>query len=619
MNKQHYTIGMAGHIDHGKTELVKALTNVDTDRLKEEKERRISIELGYAPLFQDEHMSVSIIDVPGHEKFIKQMIAGVSAIDLTVLVIAADEGIMPQTLEHIDILTHLNITNHLIVLTKTDLVDRELLDLVKEDINQTVKHTVFYQTPVLEVDSISGKGIDFLKQQMIRQLELVEHNHSNYHLFVPFDQSFHKHGIGTIARGTVMEGQVSVNDDVYLMPQSIKTQIKSLQHFNSSVDEVFAGQRAAFALKNVSVGDLKRGTVLTKNRHAKATNRIDIELNISSLLKSEIKQRAPIKFHTGTSEVFGKIVFFDRNSLTSDSKTVYAQILLDNDVFVLKDQRFILRRATPIEMIGGGRIIEPHAIKHRHGVETVEQLRHKASFSAEEFLTDKVAQHPGITIRKLEEQLNSRIQTLNDDIVDLKGHLFLKRFVKDLKEDLIKIVNSFHEEHPLLKGIDKSALLSSIDLPNPENKILIDELIEQGVFLQEDTYILLPEFKITITESNQQLINNILKGLSEDELKVKNFKDYLDTHVDQKKLQEDIKLYFIQQRLVIPLTEQMVIETNVFYQATNQLRDQTSEIFDLKEAKDLLGVSRKYLIPFLEMLDQMHMTKREEQRRVWIK
>ncbi|WP_054751280.1 selenocysteine-specific translation elongation factor [Piscibacillus salipiscarius] len=361
MNKQHYTIGLAGHIDHGKTELVKALTNVDTDRLKEEKERKISIELGYAPLINEDNLNVSIIDVPGHEKFIRQMISGVSSIDLSLLVIAANEGVMPQTLEHMEILNHLGLHDVMIVLTKIDQVDEELLTMVREDLNDTLTGTFLEGQSCFEVDSVSKKGISQLNEAILNKLKSLNSRPTEGHLVLPVDQSFHLHGIGTIIRGTVTQGSLRVGEKIYLLPNGSKAQVKGLHHFNQPVNEVFAGQRAAVALNNVDLADVNRGAVLTNYANTTASSRIDIELNVSFLFNSSIKQRAPIKLHTGTSEIYGKVIFFDRNRLEPDEDVIYAQLVLDQPIYVLKDQRFILRRATPVELIGGGKVIEPFA------------------------------------------------------------------------------------------------------------------------------------------------------------------------------------------------------------------------------------------------------------------
>ncbi|MGP4072147.1 selenocysteine-specific translation elongation factor [Piscibacillus sp. B03] len=283
MNKQHLTIGLAGHIDHGKTELVKALTNVDTDRLKEEKERNISIELGYAPLINEEHLSVSIIDVPGHEKFIRQMIAGVSSIDLTLLVIAANEGIMPQTLEHMEVLKHLGLHNVIIVITKIDQADQDLKSIVIEDLKDEMNGTFFENSPVFEVDSISKIGVEELKQSILNVLGKIVAKQTNGDLFLPVDQSFHLHGIGTIARGTVSQGSIRDGQTVYLMPHNIKAQVKGVHHFNEPVNRAVAGQRAAVALSHINISDVNRGVVIT-DHPGKSTNRVDIELDISKLL-----------------------------------------------------------------------------------------------------------------------------------------------------------------------------------------------------------------------------------------------------------------------------------------------------------------------------------------------
>ncbi|SEP60829.1 selenocysteine-specific elongation factor [Piscibacillus halophilus] len=619
MKKRHFTIGMAGHIDHGKTELVKALTNIDTDRLKEEKERRISIELGYAPLFETDDLDVSIIDVPGHEKFIRQMIAGVTSIDLTILAIAADEGVMPQTLEHLDILNHLKVSNGIIVMTKITKADEELRNIVREDILEATKGTVFEGEPIFEVDSMTLNGIDPLKQNLLERLAKIEPKSHRGSLFLPVDQSFHLHGIGTIVRGTIANGSIDVDRPVYLMPEGKKVQIKSIHHFNHSVQSAFAGQRAAIALNNVELDEVKRGTVLTDYKWAKASDRIDIELNVSSLLQSTIKQRSPIKLHTGTSEVYGRIIFFDRHKLEPNSEIMYVQLQLDQSIYVMKDQRFILRRATPVELIGGGKIIDPFAEKHSHTQETIDVLKEKASFSPEEYALSLIEQQPGSTLNDLgelvtKENLHQLIH--QKQVIKLENLLFTKQYIESIESSLVQILKTFHEQHPLLLGEDKSEIMSKLSLKTGEGKLLFDYFINQGLIKQNQHFISLNTFEVNLSSDQQRKLNSILDELKRDDLKVESIHHYL-SHQKINDIDEWIK-FLIQHNYIVSLTDELFVERNVFEDAIKRLRVETGDEFEVKEAKGVLELSRKYIIPFLEKLDKLQYTRRFENIRKWL-
>ena len=374
---RNYTIGMAGHIDHGKTSLTKALTNVDTDRLKEEKERNISIELGYAPLKIDDELHVSIIDVPGHERFIRQMIAGVAGIDLVILVIAADEGVMPQTKEHLEILSFLGIEKGIIAISKIDRVDEELLELVQEDIRENLEGTVFESAPFVLVDSLSKKGLEELKQEIKKELEHMEMRDARGPFRLPIDQVFTVQGQGTIVRGTVYEGIVEKGSSLQVLPQGIPVKVRQIQVHHEQTEAAKAGQRAALNLGGISKHEIARGDVLVSSEHFLVTDTLDITTKFVSDLASPVKQRAPIKLHTGTTEVMGKIVFFDRNEVVEEENEVVCQLRLDHPIVCKRGDRFILRRPTPVETIGGGWIIDPKGSKYRFGEDTVNMLMQK--------------------------------------------------------------------------------------------------------------------------------------------------------------------------------------------------------------------------------------------------
>lgn len=617
LQEKHYTIGIAGHIDHGKTELTKKLTGVNTDRLKEEKERKISIELGFAPLIENEQMSISIIDVPGHEKFIRQMIAGVHGIDLTLIVIAADEGIMPQTIEHMEILKYLNNNHFIFVITKIDRVEKELLDLVINDVNSYIANTVFENSPIVPVSSVNGEGIDQLKKLINEQLLLIEPKNSLGFFRMPIDDVFHIHGIGTVVRGTVFEGQVSVKDQLKILPLNRMVEVKSIEQFGKKKIQSFAGSRTAMAISNVSVHDIKRGCVLTNQFNATTTQRVDIELNISQHLTNKVKQRSPIKLHTGASEVFGKIILFDRNEFSQDDKMIYAQLELNEPIFVLKNDRFILRRATPIETIGGGRIINPHAEKYRFGLNTIEKLRNMAEMSEEQSIINEISKDEGISLNKISiDQYQLKQLISNQQIILFENRLFTKDFINIYKEKIIQLLTLYHKERPMLKGMNKADLIAKLQLKKEIGKILGEYFIHSRIILQDQIYIHLPNFKPVIPRQIKKQVDDALQILKNNQITVQPIHKYF-PKIKQKDF-NDILIYLQEHHFIVNLFDDYFIHHDVFKKNMKQLKMKHPIEFSLKDAKEVLNVSRKYLIPFLETLDRMNFTKREEQMRKWI-
>lgn len=422
MKKRFYTIGMAGHIDHGKTSLTKALTNVDTDRLKEERERQISIELGFAMLYEDDEIQISVIDVPGHERFIRQMIAGVAGIDLVILVVAVDEGVMPQTKEHLDILKFLGLKKGIIAITKIDRVDKDLIELVKEDILATLKETVFEDAPFVLVDSLSNKGIEELKERIITHLKNLEMRDTKGAFRLPIDQVFTVKGQGTVVRGTIYEGTIEEGQMLKIMPKGLDVRARQIQVHHQKKQKAFAGQRAAINLSGVDKESINRGDVLVSSEQFIVTKIIDVSIRIVADLNSQIKQRMPIKLHLGTSEVMGRIVFFDRNEVNGEDGEILCQLRLEKEILTKRGDRFILRRPSPAETIGGGWVIDPKGNKYRFGGKTIEELEKKKEGSPEERLIAVLAEAKSLTLPELikrtglKEEIIS-VQLLNPNFV----------------------------------------------------------------------------------------------------------------------------------------------------------------------------------------------------------
>lgn len=625
MEKRYFTIGMAGHIDHGKTSLTKALTNVDTDRLKEEKERQISIELGFAPLYEDEDIQISVIDVPGHERFIRQMIAGVAGIDLVVLVVAADEGVMPQTREHLEILKFLGVKNGLIAITKIDRVDEEFIELVKDDILEELTGSVFEDAPFVLVDSLSKKGIEELKDLIIKTLKEQEMRDAKGAFRLPIDQVFTVKGQGTVVRGTVYEGTVEEGQTLKIMPEGLEVKARQIQVHHKQAQKAYAGQRTAINLSGVSKEDLERGNVLVSSEHFIVTKTVDVAVRVVEDLDHMVKQRMPIKLHIGTTEVMGRIVFFDRNEIKEENGEILCQLRLEEEILTKRGDRFILRRPSPQETIGGGWVIDPRGNKYRFGNQTIEELEKKKVGSPKERITAAIFEAKSISVSELIKHTALDEETLNEFLEDDVFVLYngkeytLKMLINSIEEDIYDRLQAFHQTHSMKPGLNKAELLQSMQKRFP--KSLLDFVVENGivngVFNRKEQFVSLSSFVPHVPKSWQKRAENMLEELKKDGLKVRYYKDYFSDSGIPTHLEEDLRRFLEEQELVVHLDEQFAYHGDVFKEAVEKLRGGTGEEFEVGGAKEILDLSRKYMIPFLERLDSQGLTKRVENKRVW--
>lgn len=626
MEKRYFTIGMAGHIDHGKTTLTKALTEVDTDRLKEEKERQISIELGFAPLYEDEELQISVIDVPGHERFIRQMIAGVTGIDLVVLVVAADEGVMPQTSEHLEILRFLGIKNGIVAITKIDRVDEEFIELVKDDIFDELTGTVFEDAPFVLVDSVSGKGIAELKSLIIETLKVQEMRNARGAFRLPIDQVFTVKGQGTVVRGTVYEGTVSEGDTISILPEGIEVRARQLQVHHQPAKHAFAGQRVAINLSNVSKDDLKRGDVLVSSDHFVVTNTIDVAVRIVGDLEYMVKQRMPIKCHIGTAEVMGRIVFFDRNELKEDTGEILCQLRLEHDIVTKRGDRFIIRRPSPQETIGGGWVIDARGEKYRFGEKTVAVLEKKKVGTPIERITDALIEGKSLTMTELIKRTSLDEETLLSELQDESFILYngkeysMKTIIEMVNEDLSEQLMTYHETNPLKQGVNKAELFHHLQIMFPQN--LLEYVLEQGIangtFTRKGQFLSHGTFRPHVPANWEKRTEHLLTAIKQDGTQVKYLNDYLTKAGILESIQQDLVQFLVAERQIVPLDKVYFWHGDVFVESVKKLQQHTKNEFTVADAKDVLQLTRKFLIPFLETLDRLEYTKRNDNIRIWL-
>ncbi|WP_071395159.1 selenocysteine-specific translation elongation factor [Bacillus tuaregi] len=625
MSKRYFTIGMAGHIDHGKTTLTKALTNVDTDRLKEEKERNISIELGFAPLYEDEELQISVIDVPGHERFIRQMIAGVAGIDLVVLVVAADEGVMPQTREHLEILKFLGIKNGMVAITKIDRVEEELIEVVKEEIFDELKDTVFERMPYVLVDSVSKKGVEELKSAIIATLKEQEMRDFRGAFRLPIDQVFTVKGQGTVVRGTVYEGTVTEGQALSVLPKGLLVRARQIQVHHQAVDHAVAGQRAAINLSAVAKEQLERGDVLVSSEHFIVTKTIDVAMQVVNDLDYIVKQRMPIKCHIGTAEVMGRIVFFDRNVIETENDEVLCQLRLEEEIVTKRGDRFILRRPTPSETIGGGWVIEPRGEKYKFGYRTIQQMEQKKVGTAKERITAALVEAKSLPLTELIKRTSldeaSLLAELNhEEFVFLnKKEYTLQSIIETLLEEFTDRLSYYHSQYSMKAGINKAELFHPLqkEFPKALLEYVLDYGAEKNLVRKKGQYVALFTFTPHVPKNWQKRTENMLTKMKQDGYQVQYLSDYFNNDGIPDHLTKDIKHFLEEEGEIISLDGQYFWHREVFDQAVNKLKSETDAEFDIRDAKQILSLSRKLMIPFLEKLDQFRLTKRVENKRVW--
>jgi len=629
---EHYVIGTAGHIDHGKTSLTKLLTGIDTDRLKEEKERSISIELGFAPLKLPNGEQVSLIDVPGHEKFIRHMVAGVGGIDLVLLVIAADEGIMPQTKEHIQILEFMGVQKGIIVLTKIDMVDIEFLTLVEEDVRNFMQNTIFTDSPIAKVSNKTGEGISELKLLINNELKKTNAKSKGGFFRLPIDRVFTKKGLGTIVTGTTYSGQVAIGDELELLPAEKLVRVKSIQVHNKSVDTAYAGQRTALNLSGIELTEVSRGDSLVTPKHWKTSTRVDAELTTVKDLDFAVKERSEVKFHIGTKEVLATLILFDRKEVNKGEK-VYCQFILNEPIISSREERFIIRRPSPSITIGGGIIIEPLASKHKHTNKTVKELKEKKEGTIKDLILIHLqnAKQYSLLLTELANLLTIPPQELLKELLQLnsEGKVIIlkeqnsdfylaKEKYEELLERIIDIVHKYHQANPARKGMPKAELLQNVQINNKLFNQIINLLVDQQKVIELDDLIKIYNFNPQVSSKIQEKVNLVENILIGHGLTPPNWDEIMEQITLTNKEKEELVDYLLAKSLIIKLTDKIYIEKNIFLAAQEKLINylEMNKTINIQQAKELFNISRKYLVPLMELFDKEKITIMKKDYRV---
>ncbi|QKG84899.1 selenocysteine-specific translation elongation factor [Kroppenstedtia pulmonis] len=629
MTTHHFTLGTAGHIDHGKTTLTRALTGVDTDSLKEEKERNISIEPGFAPLQLPSGLHTSIVDVPGHERFIRQMVSGVAGIDFVLFVIAADDGVMPQTREHLAILDLLGLKAGLIVLSKIDQADPELLPLIEEDIREIMSHTFLEGAPVLKVSSKTGEGIESLRQELDRSLSLLSPRKSKAPFRFPIDRVFTVDGAGTVTTGTIQSGSISAGDTMVLLPTNHKVKVRQLQVHHKTVDTAYAGQRVALNLTHIRKEEISRGQTLAGENTWTTTQRMDIQASLLPDLSFSLKQRHLVTLMIGTSEVSADLILYDRKEWTPGDK-IFASLRLHQPVVAARGDRFILRRPTPSATVGGGWVIVPDAKPHKINPATAELIQTWMNASLAERILEKLSsqdllQTPDTLARSLQEpetDIRNELEILHqkEKVIQLNA-FYASRSVMELNEISIQDrLKDFHRSFPLRPGMSKAEWASRYfpQLPTRTGKLLLDYWEQRGLLRQTEEMVSLFTFRPSVPAPWQDAVEKVIQQIAKDALTPSDWSHYFGKSSIPQDLEDDLYTFLIRQKHLIPLTDTLLVHFSVFQDAVYKVKSflNQQKTMTMQDAKTLFPLSRKYLVPLLEQMDEQGITKRLDNKRI---
>ncbi|MBW2038133.1 MAG: selenocysteine-specific translation elongation factor [Deltaproteobacteria bacterium] len=627
-------LGTAGHIDHGKTVLVKVLTGIDTDRLKEEKERGITIELGFAYLDLPSGERIGIVDVPGHERFVKHMVAGAGGIDIVALIIAADEGVMPQTREHLDICTLLGVEKGLTVLTKIDLVDQELRELAMEDIKAFTKGTFLEGAPIIPVSAVTGEGIEELIMALEKLVEQVVERPSDGIFRLPIDRVFTIKGFGTVVTGTLVSGKVTTGEAVEFLPRGLKAKVRGLQVHNEKVKQAVAGQRTAVNLQGVEKSSVQRGEALLHPGTVEPADLLDVEIIHLSHSPRPLKNGVMLRFHTGTSHQMAKILLLGTNELKPGQRG-YAQIRLGGPLVVLPNDRFVLRGSSLIQTIGGGVVLDAHPQRHKRfkGEVTtqLEQLKRGDPSFVLSFHTKKGG-YRGIELRKLSGYANIPPTTLSATLAELLSRQKTIKFDREaeriidgelysnLKDEMVMALEKYHAENPLKPGIPKEELKSKLP-PEVDGKLfnaLLSNLMERKVLVQEKDKLRLSGHQIALQGRQRELEEKIEEIMHRSDLTPPSVRELGEQLGASEKEVKEILLLLTTQGKLVKLKEGIYFHQDPLNELRGRLISFVKERgkISTQEFKSLTSVSRKYTIPLAEYFDAIKVTIRVGDERV---
>lgn len=622
-------VGTAGHIDHGKTTLIKALTGRNTDRWEEEQRRGITIDLGFTYFDLKNGDRVGIIDVPGHEKFINNMVAGVVGMDLVLLVVAADEGIMPQTREHMDILGLLGIKKSILVINKCDLVDEEWLELVEEEIQEELEGTFLEGAPVVKVSAATGQGLDELTdtiQQLMSDEVVAKDTQTIPRL--PIDRAFTLSGFGTIITGTLISGTITREDVLEMYPIGKECKIRNIQVHGQNQDKCYAGQRVAINLSNVKKKEIRRGCVLAPKNSMKNTDLLDVKLKVLKDSMRILTNHERLHLYTGTSEILCRAVLLDKEQIGPGEEGL-VQLRLEEEIAVKRGDRFVVRFYSPMETIGGGIVLEPNPVrKKRFDAQAIEELKKKESGSLGDVMELQIKEHGDtmITLAELAKVMAHSVDELKEYLEELEesGTIFVFPMKKDtylwhrdsefaVRQKIEEALQKYHSEHPYRYGMKKAEIHNTFLKKIKPNifDAYIERMTGENVYGRREEYLSLPGYEVpkdAMYLQTEKLIEDTFEKAGYDFVRFSE----IDFGKIPRQTAEDVVLMMIDEGKVLRINEEMFTMKHLMDEAKEKIQNHLKEenLITIAQVRDMFSTSRKSAKPILEYMDSIKVTKK---------
>jgi selenocysteine-specific elongation factor len=612
-----FVLGTAGHIDHGKSVLVHALTGIDPDRLREEKERGMTIDLGFAWLKLPGGQEVGIVDVPGHERFIKNMLAGVGGIDLALLIVAANEGVMPQTREHLAILDLLSIKRGIAVITKKDMVDDEWLSLVRAEVTELLAPTGLSQAPLVAVSAVTGEGLDDLVSTIDKLLSSIEPKPDRGRPRLPIDRVFTIAGAGTVVTGTLIDGSLTVGQDIEIVPPGLRSRLRGLQTHKERLDKATPGSRVAANLVGIAPSQLQRGDVLTRPGWLIPTTLLTVQLHLLPYLHRPLPHNATVSFHTGPAETMARVRLLEKEAL-KPGETTWAQLSLREPVALVKGDHFIIR--SPMETLGGGKVVEPHTRRYRRfRPATIQSLEVKEQGTSEEIVLAILGERPlelpailvqcGLPASEVQPVVESLVQ--QGEVVKMgQGEhyqLMTTSGWKRLAEKAAAIVQDYHQRFPARSGMPRAELSSRLQLGTYSSAIL-QRLLDEGMIAEAGAAVRRSAHRAQLTQAQQAKVNSFLQSLAKNPF----------APPGDLALEPDLLNLLVEQRQVVKASDDVVFSASAYSEMVKRVTShlKTNGKVTVAEVRDMFDTSRKYALALLEHLDRAKITRRVGDERV---
>ncbi len=628
-------VGTAGHVDHGKTLLIKALTGTDTDRLKEEKSRGITIELGFTNMPNDRDLNIGIIDVPGHERFVKNMLAGIGSIDIALLVVSGEEGVMPQTKEHFQIIKMLNIKTGIVVITKADLFDAEWLEIVKDDVETLVKGSFLEGAKIIEVSSYTGQNIEYLKEEICEEAnKLTNRKEDSQLLRIPIDRVFSVSGFGTIITGTLIEGSCKVGEEIQIYPEGKIGKIRNIQVHGMDVDEAVAGQRTAINLANVKKEEISRGCIIAAKDSLSNTRMIDVKISMFDKTNRVLTNGSRLHLYYGSAEVLCKAVLLDKEIL-AEGEEGFVQLRLEEEIAVKMGDRFIISFYSPVETIGGGIILDANPKKHKRFEESaISALSIKEAGDDKTLFAQIVMEESNNLIPftqilfkmgKSKEELRSEIEELvTSEIIlePMEGVFIHKEYLDEISRKSDLILGKYHEKNPISKGMQKEEyrrrLSKNISLGNEKGiDRIISLLKEKNVIKEDSTEISSYNFEVIYTEDQEKIKIQLLETYRQANVSFPETEEVIQGYED-KNLARQILEDLSRNGDLVKVTSQQFICAKAWEYCLSTLKEHLAQnpTITLGEFRDAIGASRKYAVIILEAFDDKKITTMQGDARI---